>query len=106
MLWLVKIFSSIAGLEQILGYTEKSCIASYYRQFSMNIRIQVKVLLVMAFGQFGLTKLFLLSQFFIFISAESCLNTMSEITIIFTFILGNLQRGFEADEDKSWNWRE
>ena len=29
-----------AGLESVLSHTEKSCIASYYRQFSMIIKIK------------------------------------------------------------------
>ena len=29
-----------AGLEPVLGHTEKSCIASYYRQLSTNIKIK------------------------------------------------------------------
>ena len=30
-----------AGLELVLSHTEKSCIASNYRQFSMNIKIKI-----------------------------------------------------------------
>ena len=29
-----------AGLEPVLSHTEKSCLPSYYRQFSMNIEIK------------------------------------------------------------------
>ena len=45
-----------AGLEPVLSQTEKSCIASNYRQFSTNIKINIIILI-----------------FFILISAESCL---------------------------------
>ena len=31
----------ILGLEPVLTHTDKSCIASYYRQFSTNIRIKI-----------------------------------------------------------------
>ena len=34
-----------AGLEQVLSHSEKSCIASYYRQFSMNIKIKMALLI-------------------------------------------------------------
>ena len=42
-----------AGLELVLSHAEKSCIASYYTQFSENINIKIKkvilVLLARAF---------------------------------------------------------
>ncbi len=54
-----------AGLEPVLSHTEKSCIASYYRQLSKNIKINIKIMLELIPV---LTKMVL-----IFISAESCL---------------------------------
>ena len=43
-----------AGLEPVLSHTEKACIASYYKQFSTNIKIEIiklkPVLLAWAFG--------------------------------------------------------
>ena len=32
---------TIAGLEQVLSHTEKSCIATYYKQFSTNLKIKI-----------------------------------------------------------------
>ena len=32
---------TIAGLEPVLNHTEKSCIATYYKQFSTNIKIKI-----------------------------------------------------------------
>ena len=51
-----------AGLEPVLNQTEKSCIASNYRQFSTNIKIKIIKLIPV-----------LILKFFILISAESCL---------------------------------
>ena len=59
------IISSMAskpiGLEPVLSLTEKSCIASNYRQFPTNITIKIiklkPVLFVRAFVPSGLTKL-------------------------------------------------
>ena len=43
-----------AGLETVLSQTEKSCMASNYRQFSTNIKIKIikliQILLAWAFG--------------------------------------------------------
>ena len=47
------------GLEPVLSHTEKSCIASYYTQFSTNIKIKIirfkPFLLARLFGLSGLT---------------------------------------------------
>ena len=50
--------------------TEKSCIALYYRQFSMNNKIKIikLILILLAFNKFGL-----ILNFFILIFAEICL---------------------------------
>ena len=34
-----------ARLEPVLSYTEKSCIALYYRQFSTNIKVKIIILI-------------------------------------------------------------
>ena len=39
-----------AGLEPVFSHTEKSCIPSYYRQFSMNIKIKVIKLIPVKFS--------------------------------------------------------
>ena len=41
--WLLNRLIS-AKLKQVLSHTEKLCIASYYRQFSMNIKIKILIL--------------------------------------------------------------
>ena len=65
-----------AKLETVLSHTEK-CIASYYRQFSTNIKIKmiksIQVLFARPFGPLEITKLGLIFEFFISISAESYL---------------------------------
>ena len=44
----------ILGLEPVLTHTDKSCIASYYRQFSTNIRIKIiKLIHVLLDRTFG-----------------------------------------------------
>ena len=72
------------GLEPVLSNTEKLCIASYYIQFSMNIKMNHhKIntsLIARAFGTSGLIKLVLISQFFILIFAKAVYNTMRHIT--------------------------
>ena len=40
----------IAGLEPVASQTEKACIASYYRQFFININIKIKAELVLNFS--------------------------------------------------------
>ena len=54
--WLLNRLIS-AGLEVVLSHTEKLCIASYYRQFSTNIKIKIikltPVFLALAFGPSG-----------------------------------------------------
>ena len=59
-----------AGLEPVLNYTEKLCIASFYRQYSTNIKLKIiklkPVLIAMAFGHAGLRKLVLNLKIFHF----------------------------------------
>ena len=52
-----------AGLEPVLSHTEKSCIATYYRQFLTRL---IPVLLAWSFGLPGLTKLVIILFFFHF----------------------------------------
>ena len=40
-----------AGLEPVLSHTEKSCIASYYRQFFTNIKIKITRLITVLLAQ-------------------------------------------------------
>ena len=64
-----------AGFKPVLGHTEKSCITSYYRQFSTNIKIKIirliTVLLAWAFDPFGTNKTGFNHIMFYFVSAES-----------------------------------
>ena len=49
-----------AVLEPVLNYTEKSCITSYYRQFTTNIKIKIIIFLpVFPDRRPGITKLVL-----------------------------------------------
>ncbi len=65
------------GLEPVLSHIEKP-VASYYRQFSTNIKINIlkllPVLLNRTYGPSGLIKLVLILKFFILLSAERCLQ--------------------------------
>ena len=53
-----------AGLDLVLSHAEKSCTATYYRQFFTNIKMKriklIPVLLVKALGPSGQTKLVLI----------------------------------------------
>ena len=64
-----------SGLELFLSHTEKSCIALYYRQFSKNNKIKLNHKINFNFDSPGLwlTTLVLILNYFILISAESCL---------------------------------
>ena len=53
----------LAGLELVFSHTEKSCIASQYRQFSTNNKILKIIRFKQAFGTSGLTKLVSISYF-------------------------------------------
>ena len=72
-----------AGLELFLLHTEKSCIASYYRRFSTNIKIKLikfkPVLLVFAFGadKTGFNLII-----FHFYKQEAVYNTMRKVSIL------------------------
>ena len=50
------------GLEPVLNHTEKSCIATYYKQFSTNLKIKNRKIntrfLARAFGLSGPSQLF------------------------------------------------
>ena len=69
-----------AGLEPVLRLTEKSCIASNYRQFFTNIEIKIiKVIPVLfgrAFGPSGLTKEFKSCNFSFNNNVKNIYNTM------------------------------
>ena len=51
-----------AGLEPVLSNTEKSCIASYYRQFFTNIKIKIMKLAWPLANNSGLNVIFLYSN--------------------------------------------
>ena len=66
-----------SGIESVLGHTEKSYTASYYRQFSTNIKVYNHKIKTSIFSPFLLplkaNKTGLNFILFILISAESCL---------------------------------
>ena len=54
-------YGSETGIEPVISLTEKSCIESYYRQVSMNIKIKSIILIISSWAgavdPLGLTKL-------------------------------------------------
>ena len=63
-----------AGLEPILSHTEKSCIVSYYKQFSTNIKIKLIQVFSPGLRPLVNNKTGYEPIIFILISAESLLN--------------------------------
>ena len=61
------------GLKPVLIHTKKTCLASYYIQFSTNIK--------MYFGTSGLKKQVLILKLYILYPRKVVYNTMREITI-------------------------
>ena len=73
------------GLEPVLSHTEKSCIVSYYRQFSANIKINslyFTIFLGKIFGPSGPIKLKKNFNFSFYYPQKAVYNTMRYITII------------------------
>ena len=103
------IFSIIASKPINMHWIlEKSCIESYYRQFSTNIRIKIikliTVFLARAFGTLKLTKLVSISYNFSFqYLRKAVYNTIRQITIP-CLIYSNFYIDFSCRIGKRFIW--
>ena len=101
LVWIRNRFIS-AVLQPVLSHTEKSCKASYYRQFSINIKIKIikliPVLLAQAFGLSWLAKLVFILLFSWKYPRKSVYKTMFYPS--YCNLLNNLNKADAMEREK------